>query len=443
MEIFEFVQKYVKILQDLRSDFLKSPGQMNLLEMTANSHYENLHSDILAFLLEPQARHHHPEFGEEFLSLIKRKCGAMSSGKIITVTREKSIDKNRRIDIFIETDKDVLIVENKIYAKDQPDQLKDYIEWAENTSSKNKNIIVLYLTLDGNLPTSISLTHEMIENLVKENRFANISYEIDILQWLNSLVVDKQIEEVLHSALIQYEDSIKGLCRLKEEDKMEDTVFAKKLFDDYGKLNRKELSEVLDVVELIRNQICFTAIVNFIRELYSLLSPSNTVYYTHHQKRYPNEEEWLEKILTDRMDVGLEVALEEKGSHKFGLAIEFSSMDLNTSVDYGIMSHGNSNNGKTDSPNIFGILSNWRADNYQILQNEYWWEVISIGKWFTSALFRTGNHANWQENQLKLVEHVQTLWFMEDLENYAKTSNTPVKGIDKNIYVSGIRDIKK
>jgi hypothetical protein len=419
-EIFSLVQDVVALYKKVRADIEELPGQMNLLDLTVTSHLENKNSDILAFLLAPHSPHHHKEFGEKFLFSIKQKCISSTSNRIIAIEREKCTDKNRRIDLFIETVEEVIIIENKIYANDLDDQLDHYIKWA-TSEYFNKKIFVLYLTLDGSDPSEISLSQENRKALIQDGRYSNLTYENDILPWLGDLIeiVDKKREKELYSALEQYRDSIKGLCRLKEDDQMEDKSFAEALFNKYGNMNREDLSEVIDSIELTRNQICFTTVVNFIRELHVLLSPSNTLFYTHRQKRYCNEGDWLEKVLHDRSWVGLEVALEQSNSEFFGLAIEFSRMDQRTSVAYGVMSHGKSDTTSKEPPFSGNILSKWEEDKFLVKQNPYWWKVIDLEKWVTSALFRNGTHSNWEKNNnLKLVDHIHTSWFIRDLEYY-------------------------
>lgn len=417
MNIHSMIQDSINLLREVRKDQLTLPGQMNLLDLTADSHLENKHSNILAFLLDPYAPHHHKEFGEKFLSLVMLKCSSLTSNKIITVTREKPTSANRRIDIYIETESDIIILENKLAMSDLDDQMNHYINWANETFKKN--VIALYLSPDGGDPSSISLPHEHRKNLINEGKYTSLSYREDILPWLNDLVVDKEYEKELYSALVQYTDAIKGLCRLKEENKMEDVSFAKDIFNKYGHMNRTELVEVVDAIELARNQINYTIIVNFIRELHTLLSTSNTVFYTHRQKRYINEEEWLVEILRDTFYIGLEVGLENSGSDMFGLGIEFSSTDMQTYIGYGVMLHGSFE--PLEGVHYPGeILSSWKEQGFIIEQNPYWSEVIYKGLgWAVSGLIRSKSAANWEtENKIKLVEHIYLNWFSKDLERY-------------------------
>lgn len=70
---------------------------------------------------------------------------------------------NRRIDILISLkDKRYIIIENKLYAKDQKNQLKDYINHLKNKIKSidnfHENILTIYLHMDENTePSQISL----------------------------------------------------------------------------------------------------------------------------------------------------------------------------------------------------------------------------------------------------------------------------------------------
>src|SRR5262245_23532359 len=78
-----------------------------------------------------------------------------------------------RIDIVIDpVFGSPIIVENKIYAGDQENQLFRY-------RNHYPNAHILYLTLDGSTPAASS-----IGNMVIDNDFHTGSYKKDILKWL-------------------------------------------------------------------------------------------------------------------------------------------------------------------------------------------------------------------------------------------------------------------
>ena len=121
---------------------------------------ENTHSDIIAKLLEPK-------WG--FLDGFVKKVGLTPVSKNAKIIREKD-----RIDILIEDGKNAIIIENKIRAGDQPQQLVCY---HTKTSKRFDNITLIYLTLFGHSPSEDSKGD--LENIKL------ISYQNHILSWLD------------------------------------------------------------------------------------------------------------------------------------------------------------------------------------------------------------------------------------------------------------------
>jgi UDP-N-acetylmuramyl pentapeptide synthase len=102
------------------------------------------------------------------------------------------------MDIFIETESDFIIIENKINAGDQENQIKDYVEYVKTHYEVSNNVFVCYLTKFGVEPTEKSITKEQLNILRKNNQFVSLSYSEDVLNWLSKLTV-KENEEVLKS----------------------------------------------------------------------------------------------------------------------------------------------------------------------------------------------------------------------------------------------------
>ena len=192
------------------------PGTMSLLDMFGH-HYENSHSQVLAYLLNPKTAHQHKL---EYLKLFINSCNLGIKDEEIKeaqVHREHSTDKGRRIDIFIRINHETcIIIENKIYAEDQPNQLSDYYKDADG---KYKNIYVLYLTLDGHEASESSLgvdTKEKFKTMQEEGKLVNISYKYHIIHWLRRLTFNSE-EHRLRSAIEQYLYAIEKLTGQTEE----------------------------------------------------------------------------------------------------------------------------------------------------------------------------------------------------------------------------------
>ena len=124
--------------------------------------------------------------------------------KIIDVEREK-IFSNGRLDLFISCkvkDKNyVIIIENKIFARDQYEQMDRYIEFANNYQADIKK--VFYLTLLGNAPSEDSASNLDQVNL--------ISYDNEILTWIENCIKISAREPALREVLIQYADLLEKI----------------------------------------------------------------------------------------------------------------------------------------------------------------------------------------------------------------------------------------
>ena len=107
------------------------------------------------------------------------------------VCTELAIDKESRLDIVLTFGNTCVVIENKIGAGDQHRQLERYHAYA----SKWDNHKVIYLTLDGGDPGEDSL------GSLQRDQVACISYESDVLAWLDDCIKEvarvPQIREIL------------------------------------------------------------------------------------------------------------------------------------------------------------------------------------------------------------------------------------------------------
>ena len=166
-----------------------------------------LHSRFLAELLNPLGSHGQENF---FLNKFKNHIqpviekgkntnpshkNIVASGSIFT---EKSVvkieytppeklesEKNSRLDILIESSdrKKAIIIENKIYANEEPTQLKRYKNFGKKKYGYD-NFILLFLTLDGKISE-----HDDI-NLASGIDYYCISYKQEIIYFLNSCLIE-------------------------------------------------------------------------------------------------------------------------------------------------------------------------------------------------------------------------------------------------------------
>lgn len=181
---------------------------------------ENKTSEILAFFLDPKRSHGQKEkYLNSFLRFIKFSPMGLDLTKAeVTVVCEHPIKvkksnkeiKNRRIDIFIKIkylDELFLVaIENKIWAKDQDNQLKDYHEYLEGLLPKPEAFLLLYLNPYGQKPSIASITPEKLKD--NEGTIKIKDYQSDLLTELKKWVdqTEAPIIVELLTDLIRYFD---------------------------------------------------------------------------------------------------------------------------------------------------------------------------------------------------------------------------------------------
>jgi len=185
------------------------------------------HSAMIAELLNPRGLHGQEGiFLRRFLEDIK-ECRVLSSiGKenekiggwlsrnakavgTAVVVAEKSypnvegFGKDNRVDIVIEFENLVILIENKVDAIDQPEQLKRYSGVGKDSG---KDYCLLYLTKKGHVASQKSLGSGEVE-------YDKISYEEHIMSWLNLCLREEGIicRTSLQKAILQYRDTVEKI----------------------------------------------------------------------------------------------------------------------------------------------------------------------------------------------------------------------------------------
>jgi hypothetical protein len=195
-----------------------------------------VHSAFIAELLNPQGSHGQ---GNIFLKLFKEQFAADSKLDYLNakVEIEKHIgnkkeneDYSGRIDIFIKDEaNNCIVIENKIYAGDQENQLVRYHKYCEKYHNGKFNI--LYLTLDGkeasekstNGLTSIDLS-QMMAKEEKKYDYLKISYKDNILTWLKECRKEAVIHPILREGITHYINLIKQLTNQTTNKGMADDI---------------------------------------------------------------------------------------------------------------------------------------------------------------------------------------------------------------------------
>ena len=211
----EELQQLLKDVYEATKDIKQGEKEpFNVFELCGVWSTEMRHSAILAYLLNPQSSH---KFGPVFLKKFYEQIGLnhfTTEGS--HVETELSFDNGRMDIVILNNHNQTVVIENKIYAKDQKEQLGRYQKWLKNKGQ----FALLYLSLDG---------HEANE---KDVDYLRISYRNDILQWLDKCIniTQKKKDTFATTTLTQYKELIMVLTKTditqKEKEKVSEYTTA-------------------------------------------------------------------------------------------------------------------------------------------------------------------------------------------------------------------------
>lgn len=182
-----------------------------------------LHSTFLATLLNPKADHGQ---GEGFLKAFAERLDFPLDYASTKVEVEKGIglvkdDHGGRIDILVsDNQKHGIIIENKIYAGDQPKQLTRYWNDAQKRFGAG-NYCLVYLTLNGDEPSKDSTAGMPKKNKDEHAEYICLSYKDDILPWLEQCVALSVRQPLIRETLNQYIGVVRQLTYCDMENKNE------------------------------------------------------------------------------------------------------------------------------------------------------------------------------------------------------------------------------
>lgn len=209
-EIAPIFEKRRIILDEKR----KRGDFFNVFSILGMERKEIRHSAFLSALLNPNGEH---GLGNLFLSDFIRNIVQKQKLKfewdcndVYVNTEEPTEEKNGRMDIYMESKGKIIIIENKIDAKDGVNQLICYDNHARTIGN---NHCLLYLTLNGQCASKISTDSKDIKLEAKKDYFP-ISYKDDILPWLERCLEIATLYPKVRETIAQYMDLIKKLTNI-------------------------------------------------------------------------------------------------------------------------------------------------------------------------------------------------------------------------------------
>lgn len=195
-----------------------------------------LHSRMIHSLLDPSGKHYQ---GILFLEKFIRKLNIKDFK--LDLNNCSVYKEYQQIDLYITDKNKHIIIENKIYAGDQKNQIKRYIEVIknENNELKANDILVIYLSLDRNNPTQHSLGDLTItQGIIKKGAvdialYKSIHYKREITQWLKDCQYEVQNITNLNEVLKQYIDVVKMLNNEYRDKVMDFSEFLLEKYSNY------------------------------------------------------------------------------------------------------------------------------------------------------------------------------------------------------------------
>ena len=226
MEKIENLLNQVTIISRKNAEILDATGgRFNMFRTCGVNHYENTHSAIIAEFLNPNGTHG--------LKSKMLECFIETLGEYFTIetfnyeksrVRTEHSTEEGRIDILLEDNQNrAIIIENKIYANDQPEQLIRYNRYAR---TYNNGYQILYLTLFGD-----DASQQSGEGV----SYLSISYKENIINWLEKCVAIASRFPIVRETIIQYINHLKKLTN-----------------QDMDIKNKEEITEVLSKIENLK-----------------------------------------------------------------------------------------------------------------------------------------------------------------------------------------------
>lgn len=224
-EYKHFFSEIRKIKDKQDKQLLRGLNDYNILTSVLKETDEvRLHSGMIFSLLNPSGSHGQ---GSLFLELFLDSVLSDTPFKI-NLNRCSVYKEYKNIDLYITDGSKHIIIENKIYAQDQEEQIKRYIDiiYKENEIIKHTNVFVIYLSIDRVEPSKLSLGNYNIDNnhLKKDGEslslYKSIHYNNQIYKWLAHCKHEVQNITNLNEAIKQYIEVVRMINGERIENKL-------------------------------------------------------------------------------------------------------------------------------------------------------------------------------------------------------------------------------
>ena len=225
-----------------------------------------LHSRFLAEILDPTASHTMPIFQKLFIDEVINPAienqdwerDFLDSSIHYTCETEAYIKGFGRVDIILKSAENVIIIENKIHAADQKQQLQRYFDACLTLGYSAEHIYILYLNKNGEQVTSYG------KGQLRDEDFGGISYRDDITNWLDKCVEKVASYEHIEQTLMQYRRLVSSLTGDSRTAKMKESHVNLLYQDDNFRL-AYELSQSLNNFQIDLQKKIWSGLLTVLR----------------------------------------------------------------------------------------------------------------------------------------------------------------------------------
>ena len=229
----------MKYFESILKEFEEIPDEIksaSIFNIAGYPHYENVASNILAFFFNPNNEHN---LGSLLLdSLLEVINKELLDTSTIIVNREVSTDSGGRLDILVESEKQIIGIENKIFHWLAND-LEDYSKTINNLGkADDKDIVKIILSIREENPKHDfqCITYNDFLLKIKENlgKYASAASQ----KWLLYLLDFMQTINELQGGNMDFDEKDKFF--IENTDRVNNLLIARNNF--LTKLNRKTVN---------------------------------------------------------------------------------------------------------------------------------------------------------------------------------------------------------
>lgn len=263
-----FVSRFSDYVARANESKKRGNNDYNPLKAVQNPYNEvNMHSGFIYSLLDTNGEHYQDDL---FLSLFLEVLGLKEW--FGSTTNAQVRKESNYIDLYIFNDTRHIIIENKINADDQPNQIATFIETIHNNGAENErveyeNIFVIFLTLHDREPSQNSRTSkdnnllweikgEFLESKEGKIGYKKVLYKNEILDWIESCQSKSGVGNItnLNYALESYKDIVQ-IITSKKESTMNIADFFKEAEDFEMAFEIIKNSDKI-IQELVKKEMC-------------------------------------------------------------------------------------------------------------------------------------------------------------------------------------------